>query len=591
MTCRKLIPEIGQDYTYDFEPMETTDMAVIEEIRQNQINLPGIGKIESNDSMILQSRIDSETIQWILPFLNPNSINGQVAMYKVDNTNMMLKVQLRKEADLIYNDYLALERIWGVIKAASKNEYFESALMGKVSTFLFIPIVHHQPIDESYEENGSYVAMDLLRYHNTSLYNVFPAITFQPMETSTTLYNKLTKYFGNDQQQRQLIKAKQIKDIKDIIDLTIGLNNLNKRQPNTNKHRNVGINVATMHAEFIKFIELGEIDFSDTINNLLNQTNTDLENSLKSLLPNYVMDVENNVFSRLNILYKKMLLLGTNLIPGFAHNDLHVTNVLYDETNKEFLVIDFGRSTFGQDDKKYDPLLSDWIKARAECFNTEEKNYVIDNLSARKEFATKKSRGLEDNIWADLAGLSMCMYENYWFNSDIDKWLTDVVKDGKQKKKDERIEFFKNEWNAISGKDGLNDKYCYIKLSLIWCLIYIEQVPKDSKTNYMFSNGVFDGRKYNKYQMVGASLSGLSTTRAPQILNIIYNVETPYKESDLYKSLSNFNTSGGGGLKKNKGKKTQIEECKETWSKIYNDKEQMLRKLMKNKHGLKSRLL
>lgn len=67
-----------------------------------------------------------------------------------------------------------------------------------------------------------------------------------------------------------------------------------------------------------------------------------------------------NIFKKCYDLYEFIKEIGLNY--GFMHNDLHFSNILYDQTTNELVLIDFGRSSFGKYIDNYDEDLINKIR-------------------------------------------------------------------------------------------------------------------------------------------------------------------------------------------------------------------------------------
>lgn len=528
---------------HDFEPMTTNNMNEITDIRKGNVKLNYFGVIKGKDikiqnlksSRILTGLVNNE-LKWLLPFLNPNSVNGQVARYKSEVLkDKMVKVQLRKEADLLLNDYIILNRIWKNIESMNLSLQYSSIVMNNIEHLFFLPVVHYNQINS----NNS-TAIDLLRFKNTSLYNVFPAIIFKPFNSNDSLYDKLKTIIIAD-------KNEDTKTINDIVDLALVL-----------KEKNKGINknVYTFFKDFLtKYnISVDDLDYK------LSSKDTALEYILKQY-----NDVSKNLFIKLNNFYKQLLYLGMIIVPGLAHNDLHITNIVYNDDNECFSVIDFGRATFDNYTEDVQNGIEEWKNKWAEkntntCqfdgeFDIEE--YILLN----RDFPTKKTRGGKDNIWGDLAGVSLFLFENELINDKLDYWVTSLLFNyDKALGAKKQLEYLQSEWKSIT--ENIKQEYAYIKLSYIWVLTYSYIC---GTFDISIDNGCLKKRIYDK-------IHGFNN---PTILNTL---DPDFENKDWYKfdirSFDQYNSIGGSPTTKKKS----ADEFDEGWRKIYKSKDEFRKK-------------
>lgn len=104
----------------------------------------------------------------ILPFLNPNSVNGQVAVYKYKDSDVekMIKVQLRSDTDSIVFDYINSKLLWSMM---SKSNSVLSNNVMQIEKLITVPICQ---IDDNQDKLG----IDIVKYNVSNKFNVFPAV-------------------------------------------------------------------------------------------------------------------------------------------------------------------------------------------------------------------------------------------------------------------------------------------------------------------------------------------------------------------------------------------------------------------------------
>jgi hypothetical protein len=127
-----------------------------------------------------------------------------------------------------------------------------------------------------------------------------------------------------------------------------------------------------------------------------------------------------DVMSKLNIFYEALTQTG---LPGFCHNDLHDCNVLYD--GSKLNLIDYGRAyicNLNAIDLQYAEIMFEGSNTKLTTLTTAEteekfhKMFGMDNC-----YCKDQDKNPENNIWADLAGLSMYILKKYPKNLDAYK--------------------------------------------------------------------------------------------------------------------------------------------------------------------------
>lgn len=522
---------------------------------------------------ILEKNVNSynKEYAWVLPFLNANSANGQVALYITqDEGLMMAKVQLDDKADLLLNDYIVLNKIWDSIKEYNSTSYFENVIMNPIKQFFFVPIVY-------YTNNKLRTAIDFLKFLEIK-YNTFPCITFKPIASPVSFDKKLIYLFTKTD-----IFNENIQKIQQYV-----LNMSNSDNDQYNVFEN-------LHREFQDFFDLFDIDVY-ALHDIDHLNPDEIESNLLQQLDGQI----NHYFTELNELYKKLIYLGMIILPGFAHNDFHSYNVIYDDEKQSFCVIDFGRATYPK--KSNEPTeasrkevtdgILKWNELRKEqllmynislndcetsvsekCINYvkeleqelkdhDETNEIIDKVLLINDFSTKKSTGGVDNIWGDLAGLMFFCYHKHCLPDELEIFLEDIY--------NKNITQLQDIWKTLSDKNDEN--YLYLKLSCIWIITYIKmnQNQLQSSENVsiddiMYSYGQLKANLYDKIE---------DEFGVPAILNIL---DPNFKEKVWYKSLAP--QTGGYDTrtrrrkhKKPRKNKTSFEESAEKWRQVYETK-------------------
>lgn len=185
------------------------------------------------------------------------------------------------------------------------------------------------------------------------------------------------------------------------------------------------------------------------------------------------LNLTDGILNKLNTLYGKLLYLGMYALPGWSHNDLNISNILYDDFTNEFKVIDLGRSQlYNNYNKEYDNCYrTEWYPKREEQLDAVFDKYEIDVQNQSKidyEYVNKHSHprlyGGIDNIWFDLAGLSLVLID---FTDKYDDLFFPKTEEKLEPTNDETIIQYMQ--NYLEQKD-------FIGLTLIWAIEYYKQV-------------------------------------------------------------------------------------------------------------------
>lgn len=186
---------------------------------------------------------------------------------------------------------------------------------------------------------------------------------------------------------------------------------------------------------------------------------------------------------------------------GFMHNDLHLSNILYDQTLDKLLLIDYGRSSFAKFIKEsndeinkftyteYVKLCYNQVIGKIQPDNNEILKYIFDNFSYYK---TRYSIiGNNDNYFGviyDLITFTMNLYIYliaYIYTENNDAYITFTEQFYKiiavRFNTTQDIFYHKVELNVVPNIDELIENYCDIRDNYI----NTPQVDCDTKRFYL----------------------------------------------------------------------------------------------------------
>lgn len=250
--------------------------------------------------------------------------------------------------------------------------------------------------------------------------------------------------------------------------------------------------------EDIKHIPISDQNLRNKVQNALNTLHHVIQDSRNTLglandveFEKFVMDI----FHKLDALYFSLIQIGTRLIPGWAHNDLHMGNILYDVDKRVFIVIDLGRNSFGMNItslNSYKNIVNEWKSLRQsqidECSEYTDSSEYNPFIPSQDFDMVVKMIGGHNNIYADLAGLTNVLLNVGFLTDEIHNWCLDLLEQTYEEEDYTEVKnSLRKQWNSLTSN---RPKFLYIKKSFIWALMY-KTLVSEKKNRSVSINSLF----------------------------------------------------------------------------------------------------
>lgn len=282
--------------------------------------------------------------------------------------------------------------------------------------------------------------------------------------------------------------------------------------------------------------------------------------------------------TRLDELFADLIEFGTNILPGFCHNDLHCGNILWDPNANMFKVIDFGRARINKDDFTNDVTtnraLGLWKSLRQEQLKAASFDespdfpYDLNGLDT----GLNKFQGGKNNIMADLAGLAVYVVVRIYNIDNLyeyRKYFRSYNPLNKKNELSENEDVIKNLYSSLINS---NEKFKNIKTALLWFKLFlvkykesnigkIERIFGESSDSIMYDCGQIWEDRYNavvpKYDILGLLTDAFPIKKQTggQVIIRPLNLNSKNMTKSVQKTNGRSNVSNVSNLK--------------AWSRVY----------------------